>query len=147
MLSSDGSPTVHHAPVIDVMADSVTHFEIYAEEPEELAEFYRALFGWQVDKAQGVDYFFIQTAPQPGAIRGGLLRRPIEGPRSWVHYVHVDALDDTIKRVLELGGSVVHAKSAVPKTGWYTVVQDPQGNIFALFQPDPKAFPPPEPEI
>jgi uncharacterized protein len=130
------------------VAGDVTHFEIYADEPEELAEFYRRSFGWRIDKAQGVDYFFIQTAPeQPGAIRGGLLHRPIVGPRSWVHYVHVDDLDETIARIVGLGGKIVRAKAAVPKTGWYAVMEDPQGNIFALFQPDPKAFPPPEPEI
>ena len=130
------------------MADSVTHFEIYAEDPDELAEFYRRLFGWRIDKAQGVDYFFIDTKPdRSGAIRGGLLRRPIEGPRSWVHYVHVDDIDETIERVLRLGGTIVRAKAAVPKTGWYAVAEDPQGNIFAVFQPDPRAFPPPEPEI
>lgn len=126
----------------------VTHFEIYAEEPGDLADFYRQLFGWRIDKAQGVDYFFIQTAPeQAGAIGGGLLRRPIEGPRSWVHYVHVDSLDASLERVQELGGKIVRPRTAVPKTGWYAVAEDPQGNIFALFQSDPKAFPPPEPEI
>lgn len=129
------------------MVDSVTHFEIYAEEPEKLVEFYRALFDWHIEKAVGVDYFFIQTSREPGAIRGGLLHRPIEGPRSWVHYVHVDSLDDRLARLQHIGGKVVHPKTAVPKTGWYAVAEDPQGNIFALFQPDPKAFPPLEPEI
>jgi hypothetical protein len=129
------------------VADSVTHFEIYAEEPEKLVEFYRTLFDWQIEKAVGVDYFFIQTSPAPGAIRGGLLRRPIEGPRSWVHYVHVDSLDERLERLQQLGGKVVHPKTAVPKTGWYAVAEDPQGNVFALFQPDPKAFPPLEAEI
>jgi predicted enzyme related to lactoylglutathione lyase len=28
---------------------AVTHFEIYGEEPAKLAEFYRSLFGWQID--------------------------------------------------------------------------------------------------
>jgi len=127
--------------------NAVTHFEIYAQEPAELAEFYRQLFGWQIEKAVGVDYFFIQTEPsKSGSLRGGLLRRPIEGPRSWVHYVHVDSLDGSLRRLEQLGGKLVHPKTAVPKTGWYAVVEDPQGNIFALFQPDAKAFPPPEPE-
>jgi len=127
---------------------SVTHFEIYAEEPERLAEFYRGLFGWRIDKAPGVDYYFIDTLnKQPGAIRGGLLHRPIDGPRSWVHYVHVDDVDSTIERLAQLGGRIVRAKAAVPKTGWYAVVEDPQRNIFALFQPDPNAFPPPVPEL
>jgi len=130
------------------VSNRVTHFEIYAQEPTELAEFYRQLFSWQIDKAPGVDYFFIQTAPDKGgALRGGLMRRPIEAPRSWVHYVHVDSLDNTLERLQRLGGKVVFPRSAVPKTGWYSVVEDPQGNMFALFQPDPNAFPPPEPEI
>jgi uncharacterized protein len=129
------------------VADQVTHFEIYAEDAGELAEFYRRLFDWRIEKAVGVDYYFIQTAQSPEAIRGGLLKRPIEGPRSWVHYVHVEELDKTIERLVGLGGAVVRAKAAVPKTGWYAVAQDPQGNIFALFQPDPNAFPPPEPDI
>lgn len=121
---------------------AVTHFEIYAEQPEALAAFYRRVFGWNIEKAQGVEYFFIETSPERGSIRGGLLRRPIEAPRSWVHYVHVDDLEGTVARVIELGGRVVHGKSAVPKTGWYAVVEDPQGNVFGLFQPDAKAFPP-----
>jgi predicted enzyme related to lactoylglutathione lyase len=126
----------------------VTHFEIYAEEPEGLAEFYRKLFGWRIEKARAVDYFFIETAPEPpGAIRGGLLRRPIEGPRSWVHYVHVDDLNEALERVVRLGGKVIRAQAAVPKTGWYAVAEDPQGNVFALFEPDAKAFPPPEPDV
>ena len=90
------------------MTSSVTHFEIYAEEPAKLAEFYRTLLGWQVDKAPGIDYWRIDTAPGgTKGIGGGLLFRPIPGPRSWVHYVHVDSLDHTLERILELGGAVV----------------------------------------
>jgi hypothetical protein len=29
---------------------------------------------------------------------------------------------------------------------WYAVVEDPQGNIFAIYQHDAKAMPPPQPE-
>jgi predicted enzyme related to lactoylglutathione lyase len=34
----------------------------------------------------------------------------------------------------------------VPKVGWYAVVADPEGNIFALWQHDRNAMPPLEPE-
>ena len=44
------------------------------------------------------------------------------------------------------GGSVLRPKTAVPKTAWYAVVADPEGNIFAVWQPDPNAMPLPEPE-
>jgi len=130
------------------MSDSVTHFEIYAEDADQLVEFYKELFSWEINKAPGIDYFQIQTGP-PGAggIRGGLLHRPIPGPRSWVHYVSVEALDETVERVQSLGGKLVRAKAAVPKVAWYAVVEDPQGNIFAIWQADASAFPDHEPEI
>lgn len=126
---------------------SVTHFEIYAEEPSKVAEFYRSLFGWQVDKAPGIDYWLIQTgATDTASCSGGLTYRAIPGPRSWVHYVSVTSLDESIAQVQRLGGAILRSKTAVPKTAWYAVVADPEGNIFAMWQADPTAFPPPEPD-
>lgn len=129
------------------MASSVTHFEIYAEEPAKLADFYRHLFGWRIEQAPGIDYWRIQTgAGDAEAISGGLTYRPIPGPRSWVHYVNVVSLDETVAQLQRLGGTVLRPKTPVPKTAWYAVVADPEGNIFAVWQPDPTAFPPPEPD-
>ena len=129
------------------MSASVTHFEIYAEDLTRLAQFYRDLFDWNIEKAPGVDYFRIQTGPpEDHGITGGLLNRPIPGPRSWVHYVRVDAIDQTIERVQSLGGKLLRPKTAVPKTAWYAVMEDPEGNIFAVYQHDVLAMPMPEPE-
>lgn len=129
------------------MASPVTHFEIYAEEPARLAEFYRSLFGWQVDQAPGIDYWRIQINPTvTTGFNGGLTYRAIPGLRSWVHYVKVESLDEAVALVKRLGGTVLRPKTAVPKTAWYAVVADPEGNIFAVWQADAKAFPPPEPD-
>jgi len=129
------------------MANAVTHFEIFAAQPARLAEFYRQLLGWQIDKAPGIDYWRIKTDSAAGqGINGGLTFRPIPEPHSWVHYLHVESLDHVIEQVLNLGGAVLRPKTAVPKTAWYAVVSDPEGNIFAVWQPDPTAMPPIEPE-
>ena len=67
------------------MTAPVTHFEIFAEEPAKLADFYRELFDWKITKAPGLDYFHIQVAPpEVPAIRGGITYRAIAEPRSWV---------------------------------------------------------------
>jgi predicted enzyme related to lactoylglutathione lyase len=105
----------------------VTHFEIYAENPAKLAEFYRGLFGWQIDG-------------------GGLTYRPIRALYSWIHYVSVPSIDNAIAQVETLGGVLLRPKTAVPKTAWYAIATDPEGNIFAIWQADPAAFAPPEPE-
>jgi predicted enzyme related to lactoylglutathione lyase len=129
------------------MDGSVTHFEIYSERPETLADFYRRLFGWRLERAPGLDYWRIETgaAPEHG-IAGGLTYRPIAGTRSWVHYVHVESLDDAITEAERLGAVVLRPRTAVPKTAWYAVLADPEGNIFAIYQKDPAAFRPPAPD-
>jgi len=130
-----------------MMSASVTHFEIYAEDLPGLAQFYRDLFDWKIEQAPGVEYFRIQTgSPEHHGIAGGMLNRPIPGPRSWVHYVRVDSIDQMIERVQSLGGKLLRPKTAVPKTAWYAVVEDPEGNIFAVYQHDTMAMPMPEPE-
>ena len=129
------------------MTGAVTHFEIYAEEPAKLADFYRELFGWKLDKAPGIDYWRIQTEqPHTNGFTGGLTYRPLPGPRSWVHYVNVGSVDEALAEVQRLGGVVLRPKTAVPKTAWYAVVADPEGNIFAVWQPDKAAMPAPEPD-
>jgi predicted enzyme related to lactoylglutathione lyase len=63
---------------------NVTHFEVFAEDPAKLAEFYRSALGWQIEKAPGIDYWRIRidsTDAKP--LGGGLMFRPIPGPRSW----------------------------------------------------------------
>jgi predicted enzyme related to lactoylglutathione lyase len=40
-------------PLEAPMPSFVTHFEIFAEDPAPLAEFYRRLFGWRVEQAWG----------------------------------------------------------------------------------------------
>ena len=123
----------------------LTHFEIFGEEPAKLAEFYRSVFGWPIEKAPGVDYWRIQ--PAPGSLSGGLTFRPIPGLHGWMHYMRTERLDDAIERIVDLGGAVVRPRTAVPKTAWYAVVADPEGNTFALWEADPTAMPPPEPDL
>ncbi|WP_165235443.1 VOC family protein [Aquisphaera insulae] len=129
------------------MPDAVTHFEIYADEPTRLVEFYGALFGWQIEQLPGIEYWRVQTGGDGAeAVGGGLLRRPIPGPQSWVHYVHVASVEAAVSEIQRLGGSVIRPRAAVAKVAWYAVVADPEGNIFAVWQADPTAFPTPEPD-
>ncbi len=127
------------------MLGAVTHFEIYAEEPAVLAEFYCELFGWRLERGPRPNYWRIDTgAGTPDAFAGGLTYRPVGGARSWVHYVHVASLDDAVADAERLGAVVLRPRTAVLKTAWYAVLADPEGNIFAIYQKDLAALGPPE---
>ena len=129
------------------MTNSVTHFEIYAEEPAKLAEFYRALLGWQSREGAGN-----RLLAHPDRARRLQRRQRRDAAAADPRAAQLGALRprrvarQTLEQLLALGGSVVRPKAAVPKTAWYAVVADPDGNIFALWQADPLAMPAPEPE-
>ncbi len=129
------------------MSSTCTHFEIFGDEPEQLAEFYRETLGWQIEKMEGIAYWRVSTGAGDGpALHGGLTHRAIPGLNGWLMHVHVASLDKTVERVLKLGGSIVRPKTAVPRTAWVTIVADPAKNIFGLWQADASAFPTPHPE-
>jgi|SRR5689334_14992595 len=125
----------------------LTHFEIYGEEPHKLAGFYHEMFGWRIERAPGVDYWRIDLGTsEDGIANGGLTYRPMVACRGWVQYVSVTSLDASVAVAQHLGAKVLRAKTAVPKTAWYALLADPQGNVFAIWEPDPKAFPAPQPD-
>ena len=127
------------------MASLITHFEIYGEQPEKLAQFYRCLFGWEIEQMPGVDYWHVQTGTSEAkGMDGGLMYRAISGLHGWMFYIKVDSLEQAVADVQSLGGTVV--RRAVPKTAWVIIVADPQGNTFGIWQADPKALPMVEPD-
>jgi uncharacterized protein len=129
------------------MHKTIVHFEVYGDNPPKLADFYSSLLGWKFEKMPGpMEYWVIRTVPTdpqghptaPG-VNGGMMKRPTPEARGWLNYVAVDSVDETVRELLKLGGSVMRAKGPVPKMGWFAVVADPEHNVFALWQEDPKA--------
>jgi uncharacterized protein len=125
----------------------VSHFEIHADEPSRAISFYQTVFGWQFNKWDGPqDYWLIKTgeADTPG-IDGGLMKRmgplPTEGQavNAFVCTLTTTGLDDDLNNVTANGGSVALPKMAVPGIGWLAYVKDTEGNIFGIMQDDPNA--------
>jgi hypothetical protein len=114
----------------------IVHFEISADEPERAINFYKSIFGWDVQKWNGPeDYWLITTGPndQPG-INGGLFRR--KGPVNYVNSIDVPSVDEYAEKILAHGGKVVAPKMTVPGVGYLVYVQDTEGNVFGLYQED-----------
>lgn len=115
----------------------VVHFEIPAKEPQQIARFYRDVFGWTVEKWEGpVEYWLVMTGPEstPG-INGGLYK-PEGSFAGTINTVEVDDLDAYLDKVKAHGGTVVMDKMAVPSVGWLAYYADVEGTIFGLMQRD-----------
>lgn len=129
------------------MASQITHFEIYGDAPGQIADFYNALFGWGMEKVEGLDYWRILPDPNDKSkVAGGLTHRPRNDPKGWLQFVNVESVDASITLAEAMGAKVVRPKTAVPRTAWVAVLADPAGNMFAIWQPDTQAFPTPEPD-
>ena len=127
------------------MDHTVVHFEIPADDVEKLSKFYADLFGWKIihSPVEGMDYWVIQTVPtddkgmpqRPG-VNGGMFPKPPE-PKGLnpVNYITVENIDEYLKKVAQLGGSILIPKQQIPTVGYITLVKDPEGNQFGLLQP------------
>lgn len=116
---------------------TVVHFEIPADDPERARRFYYEMFGWQIEKIPGMEYWLINTTGG-NPIGGGLMRR--ESPKQTItNYIDVSSIDEFIEKTKSLGGKALVSKKAVPGMGYYAICLDPEGNTFGIWEDSKEA--------
>jgi len=124
---------------------TIVHFEIPANNPEKLSEFYKNLFGWKIEKMSmgDMDYWMIETragtsqdmekAQTTAGTNGGMMKKMDAGQRP-VNYVMVESVDDFSKKIQSLGGKIIVPKTPIPNMGAFAVGLDPEGNPVGIFE-------------
>ena len=122
------------------MHGRVVHFEVPFDDGDRAQNFYREVFGWQIQPMPEMDYTIVSTGPsgdqgptEPGYIGGGMFQRqaPNSNP---VIVINVDDIDDTLAHVEKNGGSTVTAKMPVGEMGFAAYFSDSEGNMMGLWQ-------------
>ena len=126
------------------MANRVTHFDVYADDVDRAIAFYQKVFGWTIEKAEGMDYWLITTGEGEPGINGGLSKResPPQGTIPQFGFtctVDVADVQAAFEAALAAGGSAVHQPGPVPGVGYFAYVRDTEGNHLGLMQSDPGA--------
>jgi uncharacterized protein len=113
------------------MAQRIGHFEIGAAEFDGQIDFYRELFGWQVQKvADG--YATVDT--QAGSGLGGGIGKSSDGT-PWVSfYVGASDLKATLQRAEALGGATELDVTVIPDLLTFAMFRDPDGNLVGLVE-------------
>lgn len=114
----------------------VVHFEIVAENPEKIKEFYEKVFNWKFQKMNG-DYWMIDTG-EGGGINGGMVKKETS-QQVQIDTIDVDNIDEYINKIKNNGGKILMEKRAIPRVGWLCNFKDAEGNIFSIMQRDEKA--------
>lgn len=124
----------------------VVHFEISADDPARAADFYKAVFGWKIEKTpMDMDYWIVTTGDdsEPG-INGGIGKRGgkiAEGSSvtAFVCTINVLSIEEYVAKVEKAGGTNYRKKMAIPNVGWLAYCKDTEGNSFGFMQRDPSA--------
>jgi len=122
------------------MPNSITHFEIPADDVKRAKKFYEKAFGWKITPWQ-MDYFMIETKEkkEPG-INGGLMLRKNPG-QPLMNYISVDSIDAACKKVEKAGGVIALPKMEIGQgMGWIAAFKDTEGNMMG-FHESPKQPP------
>jgi predicted enzyme related to lactoylglutathione lyase len=111
-------------------------YELLTTDPEEAIAFYSEVVGWKTQDWQDGNY--TMWVGSQGPLGGVTLlpesARTMGAPPYWQVNIQVANVDETVKKVKELGGQVFITED-VPTVGRFAVIADPQGAVTAVFTP------------
>lgn len=124
----------------------VIHFEMPADDPKRMSQFYAKCFGWdtmQMGPEMG-NYVTVSTSETdemgrpktPGAINGGFYprRKDATGDAPSV-VIAVDDIHASMKEIDAAGGQLLGEPVEIPGVGTYISFHDTEGNRVSLLQP------------
>lgn len=96
-------------------------------------QFYTSLFGWT---AKGENAEYVEFHLGDRAIGGMMAIKPEWGevPPNWLPYFQVTDCDGVASKAGATGGKALVPPSDIPHVGRFSVIQDPQGAVFAIVQ-------------
>ena len=116
------------------MANPFVHFNLHTSDVAKARGFYQELFAWKFTSLPTPKGIFT-LIDVGGGTGGGMMKNPAPGaPSHWLAAVAVDDIEATVKRVEELGGTIVEPVTKLGFIGSMCIIQDPTGAHLALFE-------------
>jgi predicted enzyme related to lactoylglutathione lyase len=112
-------------------------FEYVSKDAPKAQAFFGELFGWSTKKVPMPDGEYTMIAASDARTIGGYFASPdpTATKASWLPYLQVASAADQTAKVQALGGSVMKPPFKVGDLATMSVVIDPLGAAFALWQP------------
>ncbi|MDZ7268007.1 MAG: VOC family protein [candidate division KSB1 bacterium] len=114
------------------MTHGFVHVEIPSADFDRTRNFYRELFEWKLDLVVEEDYMLFDTGEE---VNGAFYHSPWHtGRQGIILYIRVDDIDQTLERVLQLGGKIIRGKTPEKASGSFALISDPDGNVLGIWQ-------------
>jgi predicted enzyme related to lactoylglutathione lyase len=114
-----------------MVARPVVAFQIRGRDAAKLAEFYKAMFEWEIDSSNPLGVAFVRTGPGGPEAQAGTI---FPGAPAVLIFVQVADLGASMAKAVELGGKRVQEPFDVPNGPTVAQVSDPEGNLVGLVQ-------------
>jgi predicted enzyme related to lactoylglutathione lyase len=117
-------------------ANSFCWADLSTPDVDKAKQFYEGLFGWKVAASENdpSGYLHVQNgADHIGGIPPSKFANP-NVPPHWLIYFMVSDCDASTNKAKELGGRLLMGPMTIENVGRMSVLADPQGAAFSLFQ-------------
>jgi predicted enzyme related to lactoylglutathione lyase len=118
---------------------SIAWVDVTVPNADRLRDFYSAVVGWSASNFEMGGYNdYCMNEPEAGKTVAGICHARganADLPSQWLVYIAVADLDRSMKRTVELGGTIITGPKPMGDLGRYCVIEDPAGAVAALFQP------------
>ncbi len=126
-------------PGVDVTGvdGTVCWADLSTPDADTASKFYCGLFGWDISVSEhdSSGYLHIRNGDAfIGGIPPANMRDPAAPPH-WMLYFQISDCDASTAQAKELGASVL-SQHTLEHVGRFSIVKDPQGAVFSLFQPE-----------
>ncbi|MCP1250918.1 MULTISPECIES: VOC family protein [Elizabethkingia] len=117
----------------------VIYFEIPVNDLQRAVKFYSAIFNFTFEKEimDGYEMAFFPFEETKSGVTGALVKGDVYKPTKdgVILYFKTDSIENTLKKVLEYGGSILYPKILNEKFGFAVAeFEDSEGNRIALHQ-------------
>jgi uncharacterized protein len=124
---------------------TVEYFQIPADNINRAREFYKKVFGWEMQKWSNSEnseqeYWMFQTKDDEGnpGLGGGLMKR--QSPQHTVtNFITVSSIEEYSSKIEQSGGKIVMPKTEIPNMGFFSVFLDSENNMFGIYEDNKSA--------
>jgi uncharacterized protein len=130
-------PKLHSGFGIAGVDGTMCWADLSSPDPSTASKFYSALFRWEIAAGEhdSSGYLHIKNgADFIGGVQPSSQRNP-NAPPHWLAYLLTSNCDATAAKAKQLGAKFYLEPMTMEKVGRMAVVADPQGAVFAIFQP------------
>jgi uncharacterized protein len=109
--------------------------DMVSQDKEKAVEFYTALFGWELEDFDMGDRGVYTMWKADNQTMGGFGQAPsADVPAHWAGFVQVENIEETVARVEQNGGTLLHDIIDIPEVGKAVPFTDPAGGVVQAFQ-------------